>query len=57
MKEPKKIPLNPETPRAKTVSLIKMPASSIMPDNDSIYIPIKDKSNLENENTTEGSQT
>ena len=53
-KEPKKIPLDPDTPRAKSVPLIKMPplSDNIRPDNDSIYIPINN-----NENSTESTKT
>lgn len=44
MKEPNKIPLNPETPKSKDVNKTPMPALyrkhwDIMPDNDSVYNP------------------
>ena len=51
MKEPEKIPLNPSTPRSKSVQ--KFPLNKIYPenikdnlyrpDNDSAYIPIKNE--------------
>lgn len=51
MKEPNKIPLNPETPKSKDVAKIPMPPIyksqwDIMPDNDSVYV----KKDLENIN-------
>jgi hypothetical protein len=51
MKEPEKIPLNPETPKSKDVNKIPMPPLyrrqwDIMPDNDSVYV----KKDLENIN-------
>lgn len=53
MKEPKKIPLNPETPKVKNVDKIPMPPLyrqqwDIMPDNDSIYVK-KDLENIGND--------
>jgi hypothetical protein len=52
MKEPKHIPLNPEAPRSKKVETTPMPQLYadrmeddvyIRPDNDSIYIPVEEK--------------
>jgi hypothetical protein len=49
MKEPEKIPLNPETPKSKDVpkqplTPVYKPQWDIMPDNDSVYT----KKDLEN---------
>jgi len=53
MKEPEKIPLNPQSPRAKSVPLIKMPPiDNIKPDNDSVYTTINN-----NENSKESPKT
>jgi hypothetical protein len=59
MKEPKKIPLDPSTPKAKSVKLFplnkiypeKMQDDIYMPDNDSIYTKI------DNENTKKSTET
>jgi hypothetical protein len=59
MKEPKKIPLDPSTPRTKSVKSFRLNSIDkdktqddlYMPDNDSLYIPI------ENENTQKSTET
>lgn len=54
MKEPEKIPLNPQSPRAKSVPLIKMPpVDNIKPDNDSVYIQIDNNEDSKESHKTE----
>lgn len=59
MKEPKKIPLNPSTPRSKSVQ--KFPLNKIYPDNthNSLYRPDNDSiyTEIKNEDTEESTQT
>jgi len=51
MKEPERIPLDPSTPKAKSVTKIPLPKiypeamidDVYMPDNDSIYVTIKNE--------------
>jgi hypothetical protein len=62
MKEPEKIPLDPSTPRTKSINKFPLPKLYpeamtddiyIRPDNDSVYIPI----NKNNENFNESTET
>lgn len=62
MKEPTKIPINPNTPKAKDVKKIPMPPlrpmnfEDIMPDNDSVYTTIENTILDNNENYTQNNK-
>lgn len=54
MKEPEKIPLNPNTPKSKTVNTISMPSSvKMLYDDFGYYSAIE----IKNENTKESTET
>ena len=59
MKEPEKIPLNPSTPRSKSVQ--KFPLNKIYPENikDNLYRPDNDSvyTEIKHEDTEESTQT
>lgn len=54
MKEPKKIPLNPDTPKAQNVTQIRMPSTvQILYDDFGYYSAIE----IKNENSKESTET